>query len=330
MNLSGFFNTYPGMYLAQSFFHSLIAALIVEGALRAWKIRDPLVRQRFGLVVILFPIFSFPAYQLLNPGRVSPAFRVGALFDSTRWLGLELPGGVPVGLFFVLMLLVTALVFAFQEMAPVLRHSMESEEEAPEAGEPGPEEEAALRRALEALETETPVHILDDGDLVLFSTTGREPAVYVSSGLVAALSEGELRAAVAHELAHIKRSRRPLLVALFVFRVLMFFNPVVLVAFRRIVQQEEKICDDQAIDITRDPGGLLGVLRKFREQREDPPPESRRLSGVRASLEQYSHDLLLAERIQRLEHSPRSSRGGHWGAFVLALAAVTGVNYFVV
>ncbi|GAB4387707.1 MAG: hypothetical protein Kow0025_02790 [Thermodesulfovibrionales bacterium] len=318
------------MYLAQSFFHSLTAALIVGGALRAWKIGDPSVRQRFGMLVVLFPLFSFPAYQLLNPARSSLSFRLGALFDSARWMGLELPGGVPLGIFFVLMLVVTSLVFSFQELAPVLRHTVE-QADYPEAGEARPgEEDAALKRVMDSLGSETPVRVLDDPDMVLFSTTGGEPAVYISSGLMGSTGEGELRAAIAHELAHIKRSRRPLLVALFVLRVLMFFNPVVLVSFRRIVQQEEKICDDEAVRMTDDAGALLSVLRKFRAAKEDPPPEGRRLSGLRASLEQYSHDLLLDARIERLELNPRPSREGHWAAFAATVAAVSVVNYFVV
>ena len=49
--------------------------------------------------------------------------------------------------------------------------------------------------------------------------------------LVGALSVEQLQAALAHEFAHVVRSRRPLLIAVYLLRIVMFFNPVVLVAF---------------------------------------------------------------------------------------------------
>ena len=73
MNISSIFHAWPGMYLAQSFLHSLIAALIVDTALLAWKIEAPVVRQRFRLLVIVLPIISFPLYQAITPEREKSA-----------------------------------------------------------------------------------------------------------------------------------------------------------------------------------------------------------------------------------------------------------------
>src|SRR4030066_2564109 len=100
MNISGFFNTYPGMDKAQSFCHSIIAFIVVERAMSLWRISNPLIRQRFGLLVILLPAVSFPVYQLINPERGSISFRLESLFDMNRWLNIELWGSVPLGLFF--------------------------------------------------------------------------------------------------------------------------------------------------------------------------------------------------------------------------------------
>ena len=67
--------------MAQSFCHSVTAALIAERALKSWKIANPLTRQRFRLLVILLPVVSFPLYQIINGHRGSPQFRLQALFD---------------------------------------------------------------------------------------------------------------------------------------------------------------------------------------------------------------------------------------------------------
>ena len=74
----------------------------MDQALRAWKINDPLIRQRFRLTVVLFPIFSFPFYQAINPDRGSVIFRLNALFDVNRWLNVELWGVISFGLLFSL------------------------------------------------------------------------------------------------------------------------------------------------------------------------------------------------------------------------------------
>jgi Zn-dependent protease with chaperone function len=330
MDLSGIFNSYLGMYVAQSFFHSLVAVALVDGSIRAWKVESPLGKQRLRLIVIVLPVFSFPVYQLINPDRGSLSFRLEALFDSSRWLNLELPGGIPMGVFFGLMLLVTALVFLLQEMIPVLGHAVESRRSSFDSRVP--EEGSIVHEAMEGLEVEKPdVYIVDDDDLLLFSTTGRRPAVYLSSGLLESFSLDEIRVALAHEIAHIRRSRRPLLVMMFFLRMLMFFNPVVLVDFRRIVQEEEKICDDIAVSMTKKPSSMVEVLRKFRYTHgEDADDEERKLPRARAALEKYSHELLLDSRMARLERAPGRNPEGSWGRFLLTAATVSMINYFIV
>jgi hypothetical protein len=100
--------------------------VIADQALRAWKLEAPEVRQRFRLIAIIFPIVSFPLYQMLNPDRSSTLFRLGSLFDINRWLSMELWGLIPIGLLFLILLGFTALVFFFQEMVPVLSHTLDT------------------------------------------------------------------------------------------------------------------------------------------------------------------------------------------------------------
>ncbi len=320
MIISTFFDSYAGMYVAQSFCHSLVAAVVAERAIKAWSIDDPLSQQRFHLIAVLFPIFSFPFYQAVNSGRSSPVFRLDALFDVNRWLGWEI-GGVPAGLLFLVLLTITSLVYVFQETIPVLRHLFELRNMHREgsAGRTAPFVEEASRM-LSIVPPE--VTIIDDDEPVIFSTTGRLPVILLSTGLRESFTEAQFHAAMAHELAHIARSRRPLLVLVFILRAAMFFNPVALIKFRRTVRDEEKICDDIAVSLTGDPKALAEALGKFYHHPGTP-------AGL--SLEDHSHNLHLESRIRRLE-------GGAAGAapekrtapFALTLLVIAVINYFVV
>jgi len=330
MNLSTFFNSVVGMYLAQSFCHSVIAAMITDRALKAWNIYDPMVRQRFRLIVILFPIISFPLYQLINPARSSALFRLDSLFDINRWLFLEIGGVTPLSLFFLLIFVITSLVFLFQEMLPVLTSTLE-------AGHPehdstrldaGPFVEEASR----SLSIKKPeVVLIDDDNPLLFSTTGKDAVIFVSTALSQALTTEQMQAALAHELAHIVRSRRPLLIAVFLLRIFMFFNPIVLVKFRRAVRDEEKICDDIAVSLTRNPAALAATLKMFLQKPDRvSEPDPRKLYTRNASLEEYSHNLHLEDRIRRLE-AGSTDRTERWGVpFLITLLAVAVLNYFIV
>jgi Zn-dependent protease with chaperone function len=329
MNISSIFNAWPGMYLAQSFIHSLIAALIVDTALLAWKIEAPVIRQRFRLLVIVLPIISFPLYETITPERSSALFRLDAYFDIGRWLDLELWGAVPVALLFLLFLVFTAVVFVLQEMLPIVRHTLSSSDGALEGARPEPE--SRVTSALEGIPGRKPeVFIIDDDAFAMFSSTGKDPAVYLSGGLVEKLTFDELRAAIAHEVGHIQRSRRPVMVLVFILRVLMFYNPIILMEFRRIVQEEEKICDDVASSITGDRAALAAALRKFyNADGGERAPVMQTASRLRDRIEEYSHTLLIEERITRLEE-PAAPAVNTSVAYIVVLMTILAVNYYVV
>lgn len=328
--ISDFFNSCIGMYVTQAFCHSLIASAVSDQALRAWNVADPSVRQRFRLIVVLMPVLSFPLYQAFNPGRSSLQFRLESLFDSNRWLYMEIWGAVPVGLLFLALLAITSLVFVFQEMLPILLnmwHAGAGEQEGRQQ-EPDPFIEASAR----ALSIAVPdVFVIEDEDLVIYSETGRRPAIFVSEGLLKALTPDQMRAALAHELGHISRSRRPVLVLVFIFRVIMFFNPVSLVEFRRTVRNEEKICDDIAVSLTGRPDALAGALSHF-----IPDSGSRETRAGEESLftadalEEYSHTLQLESRLARLAAPGARKSGSHLFFFFSTILIIAVINYFVV
>lgn len=325
-----FFYSYVGMYAAQSFIHGAIAAVIVDRSLQAWKITSQETAQRFRLLSILVPVFSFPLYQILNPDRGSIAFRLDSLFDFSRWLHLALWGKIPLGLFFVLILLVTTVIFVIQEMAPIMRHMIDTRR--PAFSEDNREYAGLVEKALDGLPGEKPdVLILDDSDPHLFSSTGSKPAIFLTSALIRVLTPEQMRAAIAHELAHIQRSKRPLLVIVFLLRVLMFFHPVVLLEFRRLVQGEEMICDDMAVSVTRNPYALAQALRHFYHPIDDDRlHHDKQPLQLRRKLEEHSHNLLIDHRIARLEGGLERNGGGSWIPFILTLCVILVINYFVV
>lgn len=316
--------------MAQAFCHSIIAFVVVNRAMHTWNISSPLIRQRFHLIVVLLPVFLFPLYQTINPDRSFISFRMESLFDINRWLNLEIFEIMPLWIFFISILLITAIIFLFQELVPVLKNTFESKNLDVEAE--GHEEHPIVKEAIADLPEEKPhILVLEDDDCVLFSTTGRNATVFVSTGLIKTLNKEQLQAAIAHEMAHIARNKKPLLIAVFLLRVIMFFNPVVLLEFRRLVQEEEKICDDMAVAFTKNPHALSEALKKLYHKNENTNPlKLKKLSEIRDSIEEYSQNTHIESRIHRLENGDIHKSGGEWLKLLITVVVIIGINYFVV
>lgn len=330
MTVVNFLGSYPGMYMAQIFFHSVIAFIIVDRAMTLWNINNPLIRQRFQMMVLLLPVISFPLYQIINPDRSSISFRLESLFDVNRWLVLELWGAIPLGAFFLVIIFITTIIFLFQEMIPILLHTLEAKRLEIETEKP--ENDSIISQAIERLPIEKPdIFILNDDDFVLFSTTGNKAAVYISTGVIKALNAEQIQAALVHEIAHIARNKKPLLLIVFFFRVIMFFNPVALIEFRKLVQEEEKICDDMAITVTKKPQALSEVLKKlYRETQSTNPLKHGSMSEMKNFMEDYSHNAHIENRISRLEQWVVYQTDGEWHKLMLTAMAIMGINYFIV
>jgi beta-lactamase regulating signal transducer with metallopeptidase domain len=120
------------------------------------------------------------------------------------------------------------------------------------------------------------------------------------------------------------------MVMIFILRVFMFYNPIALMEFRRIIQEEEKICDDVASSLTGDRAALAGALRKFyNADNEDPASPREDASRLRDRIEEYSHTLLIEERITRLEE-PAAPAVSMSAVYLVVLMTILAVNYYVV
>ncbi len=331
MSLSGFFQSYPGLYMTQAFIHSLVASIVAEIAIKAWNVRDPAVRQKVFLIPVVVPVFLFPLFQLFRPERDSTYFRMGTIFESGRWLGLDMLGTHPVMGGLVLVFTITSLVFLFQELIPILRHSSGPGSPENSVGKADFPEDPAIRAAMETLPVVPAVFVVEDDDFLIYSTTGKNAAVYVSSSLVSTLTEGELQSAVAHEISHVVRSRHPMLVGAYLLRALMFFNPIVLMEFRRAAQEEEKVCDEFAVSFTRNRRALVQALRKlYLPPEEPPPPRARRTRKTAREIEERSHRLNIESRISRLESGEDHDSGTRWLVPAAVTVAAVLINYYIV
>ncbi|MGE5663553.1 MAG: M56 family metallopeptidase [Deltaproteobacteria bacterium] len=331
MALSAIIDSLPGACVVQSFFHSLMAAAVAEIAVKSFGIRNPRSRQRLFLAIIVAPVVTVPVYLLAVPYRDSVPFRTAALFDSGRWLFLETLGFLPVVAVLVIAFLVASLSFVFQELAPILSQTLRPSR--PDRAARDGSGDPAVREALAPLGGDAPpVFIVEDDDVFIYSTTGRNASITLSSGLAATLSVDQLRAALAHEIAHVTRSRLPLLPAVFFLRIVMFFNPVVLMAFRRAVQEDERICDEMAVALTGDRAALAETLRTLYLGPEESGAGGRPRSALRLveDMDRYSHRLNIESRITGVADGSSAAEDGGWLAFASSLAVTAALNYFIV
>lgn len=96
-----------------------------------------------------------------------------------------------------------------------------------------------------------------------------KPLVLVPIGLLTGLSQGEIKAIFAHELAHIKRHDYLINIIQSMIEILFFYHPLVWVIGESIRQDREDCCDDWALEICQNKLYLakaLTFVETFRQQ----------------------------------------------------------------
>ncbi len=250
----------------ESILHGLVAAGVILALLRLWPGDPPGLRLRFLLLALAFPALLSPAFWLLAPGRGSDAFRDDWALFSTHRLGQLRLAGFGLDRWLGGALAAAGSLLFLRDLGPFLFDlRAKTGRSSEEAGDP------ALVKTLRDVATSlgvAPALLVcrrEDGPLLL--TVGlRRPRILVSRALPDRLPADQLRAALAHEMAHVAK-RDPLLGAgLMAVRALLFFNPAVQVAARAAVQEMERRADDVAIEITGAPEALMrGLLTGYRE-----------------------------------------------------------------
>jgi Zn-dependent protease with chaperone function len=268
-------------YLGQAIVDALVAAVVVELLIRAWREVVPGQRIRLRQLVLALALVAVPLLDRLLPQRREEWFeeRV-ALLTTRHWAELTV-GGVGLSALFLgaLGLVGTALFLA--DLLPFLRAlrfgrgatsvpmGVPRTEASPEGPgrEQGPDAarvQAELLRLCATSRCAAPrLTLSDERAPVLLCRGVRHPEIVVSRGALALLDDAELRGALAHELAHLRRSDPAWSWVLLVIRALQAFNPVVQIVVRALGQDAERRADDLAAETTGDRLALASAIVKL-------------------------------------------------------------------
>lgn len=277
---------------AEAIFHALVASLFVEALVRSWRVREP--RQRMALrgVALAYPLLVFPALLAAFPFRAGEEFNdVWTLLSGRRWDDLRFLG---VGLlrWWLGAFAAAGATLFLMDLVPLL---LARRRPRPSAAAPDARAAALLQAELPPLAAAfrlptPPVVFLDRDAPVLFCTGVRRHAIVLSRGTLSLLDRDELRAALAHELAHLARRDPAASWIVMAARGLLFFNPAFQVLSRAVAKDAEWLADDDAARVSGDrlalASGLVKlhratsgrpVVRRAGRGEPAPPPPARSL-----------------------------------------------------
>jgi beta-lactamase regulating signal transducer with metallopeptidase domain len=147
------------------------------------------------------------------------------------------------------------------------------------------------------------------------------PAVLLPLTALTGLSDEQLQAVIAHELAHIRRLDNLVNLFQIVVETLLFYHPAVWWASKRIRAERENCCDDTAISVCSDAVEYARALALMAEWRSAP------------ALAMAVNRGPLAARVARLVGVGRNRNGvrsaGIAASFVCLAGAVVAANAFV-
>lgn len=233
-------------HAGQAILHGCLAAAFIEGVLRVWHVREPAARMRLRLVALVAPLVSTTIIPLGLPVRATREFLVTcSVFSGVSWDAFSLG---PVGLSTLATVVLGGLGVALflRDTLPFLLDTVRA---SADDGPVAPDARSAdmLARALDGLSPDgrpvASVDLLATDAPVLFCSGVEHPHVTVSTGTLALLSDEELRAAVAHELVHLRRRDPALGWLLMALRTLQAFNPAAQVVGRQLVDDIERRAD---------------------------------------------------------------------------------------
>jgi Zn-dependent protease with chaperone function len=325
----------------QAILHGLIAAGLVDAALRAWRVRRARSRIAFYLLALAFPFLVLPAFLIAAPFRGTDAFTAGwALFSSDRWNAVRVAGaGADTIAFGALALAGTLLLL--RDVVPLLvetardragggRRQARDRRRGGAACVPPPDALVALVAEI-AGRAATPVPaitVLRTDASVMFVRGVFHPTLVLSDGVLSRLSDREGVAAVAHELAHI-RFRDPLAGwLLMAARVLMFWNPAVQLVGRAIVEEMEHRADQVAAHLAG-ASAFATALRTLAPGSEHEGLSSDHRSPARVGLASRLHRAQMRHRLAALTEA-QPALPLMRTRFALVAATLTAILFFVV
>jgi BlaR1 peptidase M56 len=250
-------------YVGQSILHAIIAAVIIEALMRAWRVERVGPRLALRLLALAFPLVVLPLFLLLAPFRADERFAREAIFVGWRWDALSVLG---VGLARLAVYLLGSLggVLFLLDFLPSIADGLRGSRhrQGPFLDVEGIE--AEVRDLSERLGIRMPpVVVVGDDSAILHCEGILRSRLVVSSAALEALDADERRAAFAHELAHAAYRDPVFGWVLAVVRALMFFNPAVQIEARAVVGELERRADERSAALVGDRLALAGGLVKL-------------------------------------------------------------------
>jgi Zn-dependent protease with chaperone function len=321
-------------YAALVIIYSMLAAVVLEALLYAWRVKNPFLATQLRLLILAVPPVA-PLLFFLMGGGVQDARRHVALLDLGNWLGAEPslshPGWLLLG---AAMATTTLLVIGF-EVADLARQVSAGRMPA----QPLSSLPESLQRALANLKARgvrtCPVLAVPQPEAIACVVGVRRPKIMLSTGLLRLLDEEELESVLAHETAHVERRDNRLGWLLLGLRLGSFYNPVALFVFHQVSHEVERMCDSDAADMTGKPlalgSALIKVFRAARAPIRQGGVWSTRFAQRAATLEKRARRALVIDRVERLVH-PETIKPVSLPRLrlVLATAGVLSLAYLVV
>jgi Zn-dependent protease with chaperone function len=319
---------------AQAIFHALVASLFVEALVRSWGVREPRQRMALRAVALAYPIVLFPALLAAFPFRGGEDFgETWALFAGRRWADVRLLGAGLLDWWLVAFAAAGTALFLLDLVPLVLARRRPRLAGAP----PDAASAAALAAELAPLAAAfglpvPPVTFLDRDAPVLFCTGVRRHAIVLSRGAVRLLDRDELRAALAHELAHLARHDPAASWGLMALRALLFFNPAFQVLSRAVAKDAEWRADEAAARACGDRLALASGLVKLHRATSGAPAVRRTLPLAAALVEPLdrARSLGVEVRCRRLLEAAPAPLPWSRARLALASGALLALLFFVV
>jgi Zn-dependent protease with chaperone function len=271
--------------------HALVAALAMEALLQIWHVKAPGDRLGLRMAGLLQPLLVTPALWLCACRQGEEFQDRWSLFASRRWEDLSVGGLSAFEVFLAVIGILGATLF-LMDLVPLLlgrRRGLPPSSPAPEELLAQVEDVAAAMGA-----RPPPLHFLEARAPVLFCHGVRLPGLVVSRGVIELLDGEELRAALSHELAHLRHRDPALSWLLMAVRACLFFNPAAQVVARAVARDAEWRADEGA---GGDRLALASALVKLHRVGLAAPGRARRTLPFASALSEpmrraRSHDVL--------------------------------------
>lgn len=259
-------------FLIESTLQSACLCLLVFLVTRGLAIRNPGLRSNLWLMAVVYPVVTPLACHILLPrSGLRPEMKLleNTLAGSIAWLDAHQ------ALLYLGVGAVLSLLFSL-DVIRWLVCGLRAGAAGPDC-EPGAEQATRCAAALREIGRRSGAARLPEivwcagKHAGVYTLRWPRPRIYLPVTLVRSLDAGELRAMLAHELAHLQRRDWLRLLAGQLGRDLTFFNPLAHLAYAQFLQATEEAADDAAVIATADRLSLAACLLKVQAQIQRQP-----------------------------------------------------------